>query len=116
MTIEEIQKICMAMPYVTEDIKWETHLCFCVGGKIFIITSPDDAPVNASFKVSDENFELLQEKEGCIPAPYLARYKWIMADDLNRFSSKEWKALLQEAYRLVYEKLPAKTRKSLAAE
>jgi len=41
MTIEDIQNICKKFPYVTEDIKWETHLCYCVGEKIFIITSPD---------------------------------------------------------------------------
>jgi len=113
MTIEDLQKICKKFPHVTEDIIWENHLSFCVGGKIFIITSPDSAPVTASFKVSDEAFEELSEREGFEPAPYLARYKWIYTDNIGRFSKKEWDKYIKEAYELVASKLPAKTRKQL---
>lgn len=113
MTIADIQEICKKLPNVTEDIKWENHLCFCVGEKIFIITSPDSSPVTASFKVSDEAFEELREREGFEPAPYLARYKWIYADNIGRFTKKDWTYYLKQAYELVAAKLPAKTRKQL---
>ena len=113
MAIEDIQKICKKFPLVTEDIKWETHLCYCIGGKIFIITSPDASPVNASFKVDDEDFAELTEKEGFIPAPYLARYKWIQLDNVSRLSNKQWEVYLKKAYELVKVKLPAKRKKEL---
>src|SRR5215203_2414045 len=113
MTIEDIQAICKKLPHVTEDIKWETHLCFSVGGKVFIITNPDSSPVTASFKVSDEDFASLAEREGMKPAPYMARYKWIYADNISRLSKKEWQLYLQSGYQLVAEKLPAKTKKQL---
>ncbi|MFI5131162.1 MAG: MmcQ/YjbR family DNA-binding protein [Chitinophagales bacterium] len=113
MTIEDIQAICKKLPHVTEDIKWETHLCYSVGGKIFIITNPDGSPVTASFKVDDEDFANLSEKEGFKPAPYLARYKWIYVDSINRFTKKEWGKYLETAYKLVAAKLPAKTKKQL---
>ena len=113
MTIEDIQVICSKMQGVTEDIKWEDHLCFNVGGKMFLITSPDNVPVTASFKVSDGEFEKLSQKNGFMPAPYLARYKWIFIDDINRFSPAQWETYIRQAYQLVAEKLPAKTRKSL---
>ncbi|HEY6504698.1 MAG TPA: MmcQ/YjbR family DNA-binding protein [Chitinophagaceae bacterium] len=113
MTIENIQTICKKFSHVTEDIKWETHLCYCVGGKIFIITNPDGSPVTASFKVSDEDFTELSEREGFMPAPYLARYKWIYVDNISRLTNKEWGKYLKAAYELVAAKLPAKTKKQL---
>ena len=88
MTLEAIQQICKSFEEVTEDIKWEEHLCFNVGGKMFLITSPDLAPVTASFKVSAEDFDLLIEREGF----------------------KEWKILLQSAYELVKAKLRKKRK------
>ena len=113
MTIEEIRHICLGFARVTEDIKWESHLCFCIGERIFIITSPDQSPVTASFKVDEEDFFLLTEREGFKPAPYLARYKWIAVDDISRIPAKEWKHFLRKAYELVAGKLPAKTKKQL---
>jgi predicted DNA-binding protein (MmcQ/YjbR family) len=113
MTIEDIQALCKKFPHVTEDIKWETHLCYCVGGKIFIITNPDGSPVTASFKVSDEDFTELSERDGFMPAPYLARYKWIYVDNIRRFTKREWTRYLEAAYKLVASKLPAKTKKQL---
>jgi predicted DNA-binding protein (MmcQ/YjbR family) len=116
MTVEDIQVICRAFPGMTQDIKWENHLCFNVGGKMFIVTSPDTFPVTASFKVSEENFEELPAREGFKPAPYLARNKWIYVDDISRLTRKEWKQYLEEAYRLIASKLPAKTRRALKIE
>jgi predicted DNA-binding protein (MmcQ/YjbR family) len=110
MTIEQVQLLCESFPGVTTDIKWENHLCFNVGGKMFMITAPDEVPVNASFKTTDEDFEMLTEREGFIPAPYLARYKWVKIDDISRFTSAEWKQYAKRAYQLVYDKLPAKVR------
>jgi len=113
MTIEQLQSVCKKMPGVTEDIKWEDHLCFNVGGKMFIITSPDRVPHSASFKANDDDFAELSEIPGCMPAPYLARHKWIHVDDINRFSAAQWQHYASEAYRLVASKLPAKVRKEL---
>ncbi len=106
MTLEAIEKICKSFPDVTEDIKWENHLCFNVGGKMFLITSPDLLPVTASFKTSEKKFIELTEREGFRPAPFLAKHKWVYVDDISRLNSREWEELLQQAYELVKEKLP----------
>ncbi len=113
MTIENIQAVCRRFRGVTEDIKWEDHLCFNVGGKMFLITSPDEVPVSASFKVTPEAFEELSGRDGFMPAPYLARYKWIWVDDLRRLSQKQWEEYLAMAYRLVASRLPLKLRKDI---
>ena len=113
MTIEDIQKICKKSGSVTEDIKWGDHLCFNVGGKMFLITAPDAVPISASLKVSEETFDELSEKEGFQPAPYLARYNWIWMDDINRLSRKQWESYIAEAYHLVASRLPARVRKEI---
>ena len=113
MEIEDIQKICKTFKGVTEDIKWEDHLCFNVGKKMFLITAPDKVPPSATFKVSDEEFETLPERQGFIPAPYMARYKWIYVDDINRMSKIEWQKYLKQSYNLIYAKLPLKIRKEI---
>ncbi|MCW4468798.1 MmcQ/YjbR family DNA-binding protein [Flavobacterium sp. MFBS3-15] len=100
---------------MTEDIKWDDHLCFNVGGKMFLVTSPDSVPQSASFKASDEDFEALTQRKGFIPAPYMARYKWVLVDDIKRLSKSEWERYVQQSYQLVHDKLPAKVRKEIAS-
>lgn len=113
MTIEEIQLICRQLPGVTEDMKWEDHLCFNVGGKMFLITSPDQVPPTASFKIPDEVFEEISAKPGFMPAAYLARYKWVALDNISRLTAKEWEHYIQQSYRLISAKLPAKVKKQI---
>ena len=113
MNIENLQNICKKLPAVTEDIKWDVHLCFNVGEKMFLITSPDEVPVNASFKTSDDDFEKLSARPGFSPAPYLARHKWVRVDDISRISDKEWERLLKSAYGLIAGKLPAGVKKKI---
>ena len=113
MDIEILQAICNKFPGVTEDIKWENHLCFCVAGKMFIILGMDETPVTASFKVSDEEFDELAARKGFKPAPYLAKNKWVFVDDINRMSEKEWKQKAFSAYEIIKSKLPKKIQASL---
>lgn len=110
MTVDGLQKICRQLEDVTEDIKWGDHLCFNTKGKMFLVTAPDQSPVSASFKSSDENFAELPEREGFKPAPYMARHKWIYVDDIKRLQAREWKAILQEAHALVRAKPKAKKK------
>src|SRR5215471_6199362 len=105
MNIEDIQAICKKLPAVTEDIKWEDHLCFNVGGKMFLITSPDSVPVSASFKVSEEEFEDIISREGFSKAPHLGRYYWVFVDDISRMGKKQWSETLSISYSLVAGKL-----------
>jgi predicted DNA-binding protein (MmcQ/YjbR family) len=116
MNLQDIQTITKKLNHVTQDIKWEDHLCFNVGGKMFLVTAPDRHPVSASIKVSDEEFANLTQREGIIPAPYMARHKWVYLDDINRFSKREWEKYLTESYQLVAAKLPAKVRKQIGFE
>ena len=113
MNIEEISSLCNSLKAVTSDVKWENHLCFNVGGKMFFIVSLDHVPTTASFKVSDEDFDYLTSLEGLIPAPYLARYMWVHIDDISRFSANLWEDYIRKSYALVVAKLPKKLKVQL---
>ena len=116
MTTEDIQSICKKMPGVTEDIKWEHDLVFSVGGKMFCVVRLDQSPVSASFKVSEEEFEELSGQPGFKPAPYVAKYKWVLIEDINKMKKTAWKEHLLQSYELVRDKLPARIKKQLGFE
>jgi predicted DNA-binding protein (MmcQ/YjbR family) len=113
MTIEKIREHALGLPGTTEDIKWEHNLCFSVGGKLYLITNPDDYPVSASFKADEEQFEELIAREGIIPAPYLAKNKWVMVEDVSSIDTQEWLKLVKISYQLVFEKLTRKVKDSI---
>ncbi len=107
MDIEILRSICNKLPKVTEDIKWEHDLCFCIGEKMFCVTG-FNAPMHVSLKVNADEFDELCATENIVPAPYLARHKWILIKDANRFTKKEWQHYIMQSYQLVKEKLPKK--------
>ncbi|MBA3680050.1 MAG: MmcQ/YjbR family DNA-binding protein [Bacteroidetes bacterium] len=113
MTIEDLQSICKKLKGVTEDIKWEDHLCFNIGGKMFLVTAPDHVPNSASFKVPDDEFDEYCSKKGIIPAPYMARHKWVHLDDIKRLSKKQWEKAITTSYELVSAKLSVKLKKEI---
>lgn len=113
MTLEEIRSFCLSLPSTSEEVKWENDLCFLLGKKMFLVTSLDKSPTAASFKTNPEDFATFSERPGFQPAPYLARYGWIMVEDIELISDTEWKSLIQQSYDLVLSRLPARTRKSL---
>jgi predicted DNA-binding protein (MmcQ/YjbR family) len=113
MTIEEIQHICSELGNVTEDIKWGADLVFSIGGKMFCVVGLEQSPTTASFKVTDEEFDEMSNRPGFKPAPYVAKYKWVFIDDINKMKKTGWKKYLQQSYQLVSNKLPPKIKKQL---
>lgn len=106
MTIEDIQTICRALPAVSEDIKWEHDLVFSVAAKMFCVVGLDQIPVSASFKVPDDLFEEMSCLPYFNPAPYIAKYKWVIVEDINKVSPEDWKQYIERSYALVRDKLP----------
>lgn len=112
MNLEQIRALATSFPAVTEGIKWEDHLCFMVGEKMFLITGFEpDATV--SMKASDEDFEELILRPGIIPAPYMARNKWVQVQERGALSPKEWEHYIRKSYELIGSKLTKKLQKEL---
>jgi predicted DNA-binding protein (MmcQ/YjbR family) len=113
MNIDQLRKICLSFGGVTEQIQWEDNLLFKVGGKMFGITPLEPAPLWLSLKADPEEFAELIERPGIIPAPYLARAKWIAIESPETLPQAELAALLRKSYELVVAKLPRAVRESL---
>jgi predicted DNA-binding protein (MmcQ/YjbR family) len=110
MTIETVRQICRAFPGVTEEIKWGADLAFSVGGKMFCVVN-SEPPHQMSFKCSPDAFAELVEREGMIPAPYLARAMWVQQSELGEaLERRELEQLLRASYDLVLAKLPKSRR------
>jgi predicted DNA-binding protein (MmcQ/YjbR family) len=113
MNIDWIRDLCLSFPHTTEQVQWGDDLVFKVAGKIHAITVLNPAKIWLCFKVSPEKFAELTERPGVIPAPYLARAKWIALETKDALSPDELSLLLRESYDMVVAKLPRKTRKAL---
>lgn len=107
MDSNTLRSICQKLPHVTEDMKWGNDLCFMIGGKIFCVVVLD-TPTRVSIKVTDEEFGELVERPGIIPAPYMARHKWILVEDVTIFSNKVWEHYIMQSYQIIKSKLPKK--------
>jgi predicted DNA-binding protein (MmcQ/YjbR family) len=116
MHVEELRKHCLSFPGATEHQIWGADLTFKVGNKMFAHTVLEVAPVWLSFKTSDEKFAELLERQDVIPAPYLARAKWVALETREAIPATELRELLREAYELVVAKLPKKIQASLATK
>ena len=100
---------------MTEDIKWGSDLVFSVGGKMFTVVNTE-RPHTLAFKCTPETFAELTERDGIIPAPYLARAMWVqersVGDVLDR---RELTELIETSYALVVATLPKSKRPRIKA-
>jgi predicted DNA-binding protein (MmcQ/YjbR family) len=115
VTIETLRQICRALPAVTEDVKWGADLCFSVAGKMFVVVNLEP-PHQVAFKCTAESFGELIEREGIIPAPYMARNMWVQEQALGETIERgELQQLIRTSYDLVVDKLPKSKRPGAAA-
>ncbi len=112
MDIDTITTICRQLPSATEGIKWGNDLCFMVGDKMFCVVLLDN-PLKVSFKVLDEEFAELSNSVGIIPAPYAARHKWVLVDDVTVLNKEKWDYYISQSYNLVKSKLSRKKQNEL---
>ncbi len=112
--LEWVREFCLSLPHATEKVQWGDNLLFCVGGKMFCIASmePSDGQTTIAFKCTDEKFAELIEIEGIIPAPYMARNKWVAFTEITALRQPEIRELIKHSHAMVFAKLP----KGLQAE
>jgi predicted DNA-binding protein (MmcQ/YjbR family) len=113
MNIDELRKFCLSFPGATEDVKWGNDLTFLVGNKMFAVTGLEAAQTAVSFKCTPEKFAELVERDGIIPAHYVARYHWVTVENMGALKPDELKNLIENSYRMVREKLPKKLKNEL---
>ena len=111
--IEVIRRMCRALPGSTEDVKWGADLVFSVGGKMFTVVCLDP-PHTVAFKCTPDAFAELVERDGIIPAPYLARAMWVQERAADVLERRELQVLLKASYELVVAGLPKSKRPGAA--
>lgn len=116
MNIDELRKLCLSFPGATEQIQWGDDLLFKVGGKMFVVIPLEPARLWLTLKADPEDFAELTERPGIVPAPYLARAKWISIESPDTLPQTEVAALLLKSYELVAAKLPQAMQRALSAK
>ena len=115
VTRGEFDTHCGTLKGATHVVQWRGASVWKIGGKIFAIYPKwgkgDHAKI--SFKCSDLAYAMLREQPGIIPAPYLARAKWVQIDAEDAMSERDIKAYIEAAYTIVTAKLPRTKRKEL---
>ena len=114
MEIDWVREHCLALPHTTEKVQWEDNLVFKVGGKMYAVVALEPGGHWLSFKCTLEDFAALTEHPGIIPAPYLARAHWVALETNEALPRAEIQRLLNQAYALIFAKLPRKTQALLS--
>ena len=123
MNADRARALLLSLPHALETMQWGDNVVFwvgdkAIGGKMFALL-PLDAAVGSgqpifSVAVGPERYHALLEREGLVPAPYMARIFWVAALYWDALSSTEWQEHLRAAHALTLAKLPARTRAVLA--
>ena len=121
-TLAKIHAVCRKLPGTTFDIKWGKDECYSVGGKMYAVIGPGgthgrskDAKWSIGFKVDDNRFLELTDVAGIIPAPYMAKHKWVLVQDPKALSDAEMAELVKRSHALIVAKLPKKAQLALKA-
>lgn len=112
MTPAAFRKHCLALPGTECVEQWGDDQVYKIGGKMF--TATDKAVTKISFKCSDEAFHVLTETGAAIPAPYLARAKWVQVGPKS-LPAAELQQRLRQAYAIVRGGLTKKAQAALPA-
>jgi predicted DNA-binding protein (MmcQ/YjbR family) len=120
MDAEQIRKLLLGLPHVAETMQWGANLVFwvgdkAIGGKMFALVNLDgDGRAIISYCAGPERYAELLEREGILPAPYLARAYWVAVERWEVFRSAEWKSELTAAHQIVLARLPKRVKQVLA--
>ena len=113
MNLNKAKEYCRSLPGVTEDIKWGDNLVFSVGLKMFAVMDDNDKAKAIAVKVDDDRFLELTDRPGIIPAPYLARVKWVLVEDFAKLPEAEARAMLKRSHELIFAKLTKKLQREI---
>jgi predicted DNA-binding protein (MmcQ/YjbR family) len=120
MDNERARAFLLTLPHVVETMQWGANLVFwvgdkAIGGKMFALLNLEgDGRAVLSFAAGPEGFAELVERDGILPAPYMARIYWVALERWNVLRGPELEELLRQAHALVSAKLPRRTHDVLA--
>ncbi|MGZ4159198.1 MAG: MmcQ/YjbR family DNA-binding protein [Neobacillus sp.] len=96
--LENVRKICLALPEAVEVIDGFGHNTFKINKKSFVISGDSEKGFSLSFKSDRETQELLLQKEHFFKTPYIGHHGWVSIQNPDREDWDELTDLIQEAY------------------
>jgi predicted DNA-binding protein (MmcQ/YjbR family) len=118
MNAEKVRTMLLGLPHVVETEQWGGLVFWVgdrdIGGKMFVMLPLDGQGPVISYPAGAERFGELVEREGVIPAPYMARIYWVACERWDVFRASEWGDELKAGHSLVFEKLPPKVKATLS--
>jgi predicted DNA-binding protein (MmcQ/YjbR family) len=118
MTYGKFNAFCRTLPATTHVVQWGGSHVWKVGGKVFAIGSGEDDAPGFTFKVSDIAYEMLKDRRGLRPAPYLASrgMKWIQHFAKPGLSDAALRDYIRQSHLIVARGLSRKRRIELGLE
>ncbi len=116
MTYDEYNDFCRSLTATSYVVQWGGSHVWKVGGKVFAIGGWEKTDQPAfTFKVSELNYNVLQDRPGFRPAPYMASrgMKWIQQYESSESTDDELKYYLKESHRMVSLGLTKKLQREL---
>lgn len=118
MTYDQFNAFCAALPATTHVVQWGNSQVWKVGGKVFAIGGWSDGVEAYTFKVSAIAYEVLKDRPGLRPAPYLASRGMTCIQHYARpgLADTALKEHLRQSHALVAQGLSKKKRRELGLE
>src|SRR3569833_2590134 len=115
MNIETLRAYCLAKNGVEETFPFgEQTMVFKVGGKMFLLTSMNDTPLQFNAKCDpDRAVELREQYDAIQPGYHKNKQHWntVLVD--GRLPTQKKHKLIDESYNLVVQSLPKKVKEEL---
>lgn len=114
MNIEDLREYCLSLPGACENSPWTVSryqmlVTFTVGGKWFCLADIDRKAVNVKCDPADVD-DLISRYIGITAAWHMNKRHWITVSLESDVPDKMIRHLLDNAYRLIVNKLTAKQR------
>ena len=112
MTYDEFNAFCQSLPATTYVVQWGGSHVWKVSGKVFAIGGWQDDEPSFTFKVSEISYEMLKDRPGLRPAPYLASrgLKWIQHYAKPGLSLVDLQDYIRRSHTIISLGLPKKRR------
>jgi predicted DNA-binding protein (MmcQ/YjbR family) len=121
MDVERARKFLLSLPHAVETMQWGDNLVYwvgdkAIGGKMFTLIDLGNGLSKgiAMYSAGPERYAELLEREGLVPAPYMARIHWIAVAQWSALRNSEWEDELRAAHAITLAKLMKRTREVLA--
>jgi predicted DNA-binding protein (MmcQ/YjbR family) len=121
MDVDRARIFLLSLPHAVETQQWGDNLVFwvgdkAIGGKMFALIDLGAGLSKgvAMYSAGPERYAELVEREGLIPAPYMARIHWVAAERWDAMRNAEWEEAFFAAHAITYAKLPKHVKEALA--